>query len=784
MKIKLLFVFLFTSSLLYSQELIQYKNSNRVTHISINAVNSTYNLSYDDRVEVRSIASNEVIYTFPIEQISGFYGVGNSVADNEGNVWIRDRNALYQFDGVSLNLIDSLNGTSNPNLISIETTAQGKLIAVFSNFIGVYESGNWILSDIYQTNSSQNKNKETYIFWSRGNLSTDMIIYHNNIFSRIETTLSIQFADIDNNNDVYVAGRQNSSIDKYGKIDISAKTFEAFDYPSSMTGSVNNMKIAGNYMYLDTYNNGSRGVYVFDFINLNIASSFGFNNAEGILEIFLVDSQNRLWFRKYNSNTNSISIDRIAFDGSNFNHTSINVPEADGPGKSFHLINDNLYYLTSFELKYVDATTDVLKTEVSYPYKIEAYKELNNEIWLATSNGIIRRNNSVDVFTNEVDSDIPTFINMIAKDNNNNVYVAGFSGISKFDGVEWSTVELPTSIDTQTVYDLLFDESDTMWFVTDKALYDFSSGILTEYIYPSSFPGANSQNFSYDGNNLFLGSQNMLYKYKIEDNSWNQIDFGTYAPQIVNIVSDSNNRTWVASSVAFRASTNAGLFEIQNNTLVKVDNPFIEEATNQERLRYISEDNNGILWLSYNPGISTFDGTNFINHNNYSDIPSSPNLSLFSRKISFINDVPYVPFSFNGLYTFQNGKFDKILDYMQDFRAIPSYSIEINNELWFTHFPYGVISRAQQSTLSLGELSAVEKTATVYPNPVKKDETINFSIDMINADYSIHDVLGRGISKGKISNTNNINISQLNKGIYLLNVTKLAAFHTFKIVVN
>ncbi|MBI2257941.1 MAG: DNRLRE domain-containing protein [Flavobacteriia bacterium] len=71
----------------------------------------------------------------------------------------------------------------------------------------------------------------------------------------------------------------------------------------------------------------------------------------------------------------------------------------------------------------------------------------------------------------------------------------------------------------------------------------------------------------------------------------------------------------------------------------------------------------------------------------------------------------------------------------------------------------------------------------VYPNPVLKDLFIS-SKDNLSKNFEIKDITGKIILKGKLANSNQINLSQLNSGIYILTIFDKGNNKQFKIVKN
>jgi hypothetical protein len=71
----------------------------------------------------------------------------------------------------------------------------------------------------------------------------------------------------------------------------------------------------------------------------------------------------------------------------------------------------------------------------------------------------------------------------------------------------------------------------------------------------------------------------------------------------------------------------------------------------------------------------------------------------------------------------------------------------------------------------------------VFPNPASNQINVHSNIFLINDEYTLTDLLGKTISSGKILNENTtIEIENLSKGLYLLNVGGDVRKQTFKIV--
>ncbi|MFN4152744.1 MAG: T9SS type A sorting domain-containing protein, partial [Candidatus Sericytochromatia bacterium] len=85
---------------------------------------------------------------------------------------------------------------------------------------------------------------------------------------------------------------------------------------------------------------------------------------------------------------------------------------------------------------------------------------------------------------------------------------------------------------------------------------------------------------------------------------------------------------------------------------------------------------------------------------------------------------------------------------------------------------YGSIN---ESTLNTEDFN---NNALIYPNPTK--DYLNLNSDYNNKTYKIIDISGRVIQQGSVIDSFKINVSDLNKGLYLLNIANEISFKFLK----
>jgi hypothetical protein len=89
---------------------------------------------------------------------------------------------------------------------------------------------------------------------------------------------------------------------------------------------------------------------------------------------------------------------------------------------------------------------------------------------------------------------------------------------------------------------------------------------------------------------------------------------------------------------------------------------------------------------------------------------------------------------------------------------------------------------AQLRYAALGEIEFQSNAISVHPNPAQDSFTVNF--EGLNSDYELFDLLGKSIQKGTVQSGQKIDIDQLNKGVYVLNLKSASFNETKKIVVQ
>lgn len=100
-----------------------------------------------------------------------------------------------------------------------------------------------------------------------------------------------------------------------------------------------------------------------------------------------------------------------------------------------------------------------------------------------------------------------------------------------------------------------------------------------------------------------------------------------------------------------------------------------------------------------------------------------------------------------------------------------SFNIKNKKDGAVSYFDYSdVIKITFNETLGLEDITATDPNVTIFPNPVKENLKINGAEDMFGSDLYIYSITGTLVTKQAKWNGENINVSNLNPGIYFINI--------------
>lgn len=285
---------------------------------------------------------------------------------------------------------------------------------------------------------------------------------------------------------------------------------------------------------------------------------------------------------------------------------------------------------------------------------VKVIRSAGKYLWIGTADGVLRYDtttaNKYDIFDNK-NVLLSNGIFGIVLDANDNPWIMTYGGgLSHFDGQQWHNVNTPQGLCDSFVYDLEFDENNTLWIATWSGanrvrgdLFDRKSwetftkentkgGLIDDWVYDIEIAsdgrvwfGTESGISVYDGSqwkswNHANGLGADIEKVK-QDNAGSMSQFkgdhhaghaedlpnvknADYRPNyVVSMLLDPKGRLWIGT-------WGGGLSMFDTNT-EKFRNFTVQDGLPGNYILSIEEGPYGDLWIGSNGGLSRFDGKTF-----------------------------------------------------------------------------------------------------------------------------------------------------------------------------
>ncbi|WP_299222731.1 T9SS type A sorting domain-containing protein [uncultured Aquimarina sp.] len=802
---KILLTTLLTCSFFYSfsQELSHYYNPNKANDVYID---------YEDNLMVS--IHNDRIFKFNLDN----YPNDHTIYSN------KDIGAMLPFEKVLLDLDndiwfidgdDNVYKQSNSEFVKINQEGEycrdfvlakdGSVWLTYSDKIVIHYRGNSGQSFIYDYNKVVTKDNEMFVIYQSDN--DKMAIYNaNSWFVVSESDFIIKSIYINEANSVFFV-KENSTQCCSENYKVGSYYFEnglqtiSYDYTDSPVKITNIVADSNSNVYCQFESKDSPdaddslidGVLAFP-INEGITSAQFFylnNQTSSITGKMKIGSNDKLWFI---NNDSSDSLEYIEENNGMFSRTVLS--------SSYYSIID--FTPGNSELHFIH------KSEKFAEYNVSRINETNEVSFLASTESIVFEiiNKNGDLFFRTIEGmgyydgtgisefgilqEIPTRVTVIEKDSQDNVWAGGYNGLAKFDGVNWDKVTLPEHFDFKTITAMYMTQNNVLWVITnDRYLSKFENEIWSFFEIPENLLYNYSRHLTFDGTDIFMGDNPGFLKFNVETETFTQMDVSSLSFIIRDMVTDNNGVTYVANRDNWGVNR-GGLFRIENNGFVRIDNPNIDEASTTEYLRYISIDENDIMWLGYTEELALFDGTDFVAHypkpsNNLPD-------QNWNRKIAFYNEVPFLGFTWDGYYKFEEEAYEKVYDLKEDFyTTFIDENIVVGDDTWITfgsgsNYFSGIISIPVSnfvSALGIEENELGVNELNVFPNPVSENKIINFNKNLDKAEINVYSLFGQKIYGIKSFSGDNLKLStELSTGYYFLHIDSGDSITKFKILIQ
>jgi ligand-binding sensor domain-containing protein len=222
--------------------------------------------------------------------------------------------------------------------------------------------------------------------------------------------------------------------------------------------------------------------------------------------------------------------------------------------------------------------------------EINAVCVSENDIWLATNAGVVRRNIDNNLFItvfNTTNSKVISNKILCIVPDDKYIWAGTDKGISKFDGYSWKSYTTDQDFVQLKVYDIAVGESE-LWLGTNEGLWKFKNGHM-QRVFREQF---NNQEVS----NLFIDQQKRLWfigkgekkgLYKIESGRFQKITIPAQISIDYPILEQTPGELW---------------FSGRGGVVQYIDGKFIEHSVNNperdQNVKFLKIDQDNDIWFN------------------------------------------------------------------------------------------------------------------------------------------------------------------------------------------
>jgi len=291
-------------------------------------------------------------------------------------------------------------------------------------------------------------------------------------------------------------------------------------------------------------------------INLNSwGISLGKNIAvEGLNDFNIfsgyIDNDNNFWFQGNRNLTSFDGQEWVSYLKSDFTiGYSTSVFSEDENGDLLFLGGDNLAIYNG------DTWSQIPETElIGSSNYFDAVSDSESNLWLATLNGVCRKNESDWTMYTTTDNLLDNYTQFIDIDSAENVWCVSYNlGISKFDQDIWTSFQFPENYLPGYITDFALDQNNKAWLSTSQdGVYSFDGENWTRYDTTNGLNDNYVQSLEVDlDNNIWIGQ---LAIHKFDGENWTDIDLDGGLTEDYNdygigsITVDQDNNLWLTGN--------------------------------------------------------------------------------------------------------------------------------------------------------------------------------------------------------------------------------------------
>jgi len=403
------------------------------------------------------------------------------------------------------------------------------------------------------------------------------------------------------------------------------------------------------------YKNGFDGIYIYDIFIDSQGKVFVATLFNGILKYdhnkwthyldgsststyfscVFIDDIGNLWAggnnALYELNINGDTIIHQNGDGT-ITNGQINAITEDNNGNVYFAQQSNgisIYNLSDETWSYLN-TDDGLNSNTIYDITLDAH----DNIWVATWSALSKYDGSNFTNYTEADGLAKNYVKCVMSDASGNIWAGTAYGLSKYnydDDTFNTPIRSANSLIGNNVISMVSDSDGEMWFGTANGCSRYNpdtkkwKSYNTDNVLPYNIIWGLDKE---DDSLIWIGAQGALVKYNKKKDQWSvqNNDYGW----IWCVTVDQNHNKWVG--------TQNGFYKIDadnNRTYYDTADGLINNVVQKIKI-----DSQGNAWIGTTAGLSKFDGTSFTNYDN----SNTDNVINYEVRDIFVdeNDTIYV----------------------------------------------------------------------------------------------------------------------------------------------
>jgi len=370
---------------------------------------------------------------------------------------------------------------------------------------------------------------------------------------------------------------------------------------------------------------------------------------------------------------------------------------------------------------------------------------------------------------NEGDGLINNSVNCLALDMNDQLWIGTNSGLSFFDGNSWLNYNENSGLVNNLITAVFIDNQGLVWVGTDYGLQSYDGNDWQLFTEENGLGDdrINHINQHEDGS-IWIGENNGLSVF--DGNSWTSYGMSDGLPfGGVNYISfDSEGRAWLANSIF-------GALSFDGTQFISYDVNFGIINNNVRTVEVDEQDNK---WITTGAGITVLDSDNQVSehHTIILQLPPPDTLNPTVDLAFDSNGNPWVGIYVDYLVTVGGiayGANNQWYGYTDAEGlvgpVVRDVVIDSQDIVWVA--TSSGISKIDPQNVSIYETKE-KPLFTIYPNPSSEEFYINTSVN--SGIITVYNSLGTIVSVVKLEEllNNTINLSQMAKGVYIVDLER------------